>query len=182
MKKLEDSFKWYPPNVEIGSGSVPKPEKKPPQTATMWYKCNGTEYHQWLTVKPSLLPDAGYGLFADRKFEVGDILSVYLGSPSIEIINEIVHRKINESPYKLQITLPKSNETMQLDVVGGGFPQNEVMYLGAHMSNDPMLTVPEGKRDDKSYNVKIAPNLTLAAEKVIDIGEEIYGNYNFGKK
>ena len=27
IKKLGDSFKWYPPNKEIGSGSVPKPEK-----------------------------------------------------------------------------------------------------------------------------------------------------------
>ena len=36
MKVLQDSFKWYPPNVEIGS------EQKPPDTATMWYNCNGT--------------------------------------------------------------------------------------------------------------------------------------------
>ena len=37
IKKLGDSFKWYPPNKEIGSGSVPKSLKNPSQTATMWY-------------------------------------------------------------------------------------------------------------------------------------------------
>ena len=35
IKKLGDSFKWYPPLEEIGSGSVPKSEKNPPATAIM---------------------------------------------------------------------------------------------------------------------------------------------------
>ena len=182
MKKLEDSFKWYPPNVEIGSGSVPKPEKKPPQTATMWYNCNGTEWHKWLTVKPSLIPNAGYGLFAERKFQVGDILSVYLGSTKSEMIDGKYHKKIDPSDYKLEITLPESNIDMQLDIVGGGFPDNKVMYLGAHMFNDPMFCIHDDDRDELQYNVKIAHDLTIVAEKEIDIGDEIYGNYNYPDK
>ena len=51
---------------------------------------NGTELHEWLTVNP-LLQDAVYGLFAVMKFEVGDIVSVYLGFVSSKVINEIVH-------------------------------------------------------------------------------------------
>ena len=32
---------------------------------------------------------------------------------------------------------------------------------------------------DDAYNIKIAHDLTLVAEKEINIGDEIYGNYNF---
>ena len=148
----------------------------------MWYNCNGTEWHQWLTVKTSLIDDAGYGLFADRKFNVGDIVSVYLGSPSSEVIKGKVHTAINESPYKIRIVLPETEEFMILDVVGGGFPTNKVMYLGAHMFSDPLLTVPKDERDETVYNVKIAHDLTLVAEKVINIGDEIYGSYNFDRE
>ena len=136
-------------------------------------------------MKTSLIDDAGFGLFADRKIEVGDIVSVYLGSPSAEVIDGQVHTLINESPYKIKITLPVSKEVMQLEVVGGGFPRNKVMYLGAHMFNDPLMAVPEDERDVRDeavYNVKIAHDLTLVAEKVISIGHEIYGCYNFDRK
>ena len=71
---------------------------------------------------------------------------------------------------------------MQLDVVDGGFPQNKDMYLGAHMFNDPLMAVSEDAKVESMeeiYNVKIAHDLTLVAEKVINIGEEIYGCYNF---
>ena len=71
---------------------------------------------------------------------------------------------------------------MQLDIIGGGFPRNKVMYLGAHMFNDPMLGIEEGKKNDLSYNVKIAYDLPIVAEKEIDIGDEIYGNYNYDKR
>ena len=140
-------------------------------------------------MKTSLIDDAGFGLFADRKIEVGDIVSVYLGSPSAEVIDGQVHTLINESPYKIKITLPESkdkkNEIMQLDVIGGGFPQNKYIYLGGHMFNDPLMAVSEGdcvESMEEMYNVKIAHDLTLVAEKVINIGEEIYGCYNFDRK
>ena len=58
-------------------------------------------------MKTSLINDAGYGLFTDRKFEVGDIVSVYLGSPSSEIIKGKVHTVINKGPYKIKISLPE---------------------------------------------------------------------------
>ena len=50
------------------------------------------------------------------------------------------------------------------------------------MFNDPLMAVPEDEsevRNELMYNVKIAHDLTLVAEKVINIGEEIYGCYNF---
>ena len=139
---------------------------------------NGTE---WLTVKTSLIKDAGYGLFADRKFEVGDIVSVYLGFASSIVIQEIVHTKFDDSEYKIQIPLPETNEMIVLNVDDGGFPQNKVMYLGAQMFNDPMLNAPEGEIDENAFNVKIFHNLTLVSEKVINIGDEILGSYDFDK-
>ena len=93
-----------------------------------------------------------------------------------------VYKIINESPYKIKIILPESKEIMILDVSGGGFHKNNGMHLGAHMFNDPMLTVPKAERDETVYNVKIAHDLTFVAEKEINIVEEIYGSYNFDRE
>ena len=43
IEKLCNSFKWYPPNKETGSGSVTKLERDRSKTTSMWYNCNGTE-------------------------------------------------------------------------------------------------------------------------------------------
>ena len=75
----------------------------------------------------------------------------------------------------------RSKNIIVLEVNGGGFPDNKLMYLGAHMMNDPMLDILPGKKDKNAYNVKISHNLALVAEKIINIGDEILGNYNFHK-
>ena len=59
-------FVWYD-SLQV-TRSVPNSEKSPPPTTTMWYKPSGTELHKYVTVTPSLLTDAGYGLFAEREF------------------------------------------------------------------------------------------------------------------
>ena len=44
IEKLRNSFKWYPPNVETGSGTtLTKQDRAKLKTTTMWYNCNGTE-------------------------------------------------------------------------------------------------------------------------------------------
>ena len=90
----------------------------------MWFKPSSTELHKWVTVVPSLLPDAVYGLFTEMKFQVGDIVSIYLGK---------VLTEHTDSNYKLECGIPKSKKKIQLDVEGGKFPDNKLMYLGAHM-------------------------------------------------
>ena len=44
---------------------------------------------------------------------------------------------------------------LQLGVDGGGFPNNKLMYLGAHMVNDPMLNVPKDDKDKDEFNFEI---------------------------
>ena len=124
-------------------------------------------------MKPSSLPDSGCGLFAERKFLVGDTISIYLGY--------IVHPKHGESQYKIRTTLPKTKEEIVLDVAVGGFPKFKSLYLGAHMFNDPMLDILPGNIDENAYNVRIINNLALVAEKVINIGVKILGSYNYDK-
>ena len=68
---------------------------------------------------------------------------------------------------------------IQLDVEGGGFPDDKLMYLGAHMMNNPQLTVPKDGKDMNVFNVRIANNLALVSKKVINIENEVYGNYQY---
>ena len=138
----------------------------------MWFKSSGTEMHKWLTVKPSLLKDAGYGLFAERKFKLGDNISIYLG-------NVLTETEDTESHYRLQCTIPGSKESMTLDLKEGGFPSSKLMYLGAHMINDPELTVDKDEKDENAFNVKFAQDLKVVAEKEINIGDELLSNYYY---
>ena len=46
----------------------------------MYRTQDGLEYHSHLKVKESSLEEAGHGLFADRTFYAGDIISVYVGA------------------------------------------------------------------------------------------------------
>ena len=51
----------------------------------MLFKPAGTELHKWVTLKHSLLLDAGYVLFTERKFHVGDTVSNYLEKVPTEL-------------------------------------------------------------------------------------------------
>ena len=68
---------------------------------------------------------------------------------------------------------------MTLDLEEGGFPGSKLMYLGAHMINDPQLTVSPDKKDRSSFNIKFAQDLAVVAEKVINIGDELLSNYHY---
>ena len=138
----------------------------------MWYKNCEEDMHRWLTVKESTLPDAGYGLFVERKFEAAEVISVYLG----KVFDPLKHYG---SVYKLECLIPDTNQKMTLNVEGGGFPDNNLMYLGAHMINDPQLTVPEGQKDMDTFNVMVSADLLVTALKPIEIGDELFFNYGW---
>ena len=87
-KKACDKLGWYNP-FQV-TGSDPKPETPPPATTTTWFKPSGIELHKWVIVKPSLLPGAGYGLFAEMEFQVGVTVSIYLGHVNTKVIQEVV--------------------------------------------------------------------------------------------
>ena len=76
-------------------------------------------------IKKSTVIDGGYGLFAERDFSQGDIISIYLG--------EYIDPK-DESDYSMDYKVSPT-ETRRLSTLGG-FPEQKKLYLGAHMMND----------------------------------------------
>ena len=129
-------------------------------------------------MKSSLLPGAGYGLVVEREFKVRDTVSIYLGYVNTKVYRETVYKKYDERQYKLEAKLP-SKEIIVLDIDGGGFPGNKLMHLGAHMMINPPLDIEKDKKYINAFNVGIAHNMELVAEKVIHIGDEIYDNYQY---
>ena len=75
--------------------------------------------------------------------------------------------------------MPETQQKMTLNVEDGGFPHNKLMYLGAHMINDPQLTVPEGHKDMDTFNVMVSADLLVTALKPIEIGDELFFNYGW---
>ena len=107
-------------------------------------------------MNPSLLLDAGYGLFVEREFQVGDTVSIYLGNINTKFYCEVVYTKFSESQCKVEAILPRpkeymvmpgSKEIIHLDIEDGGFPDNNLIYLEAHMINDLQLDIPKDDKD-----------------------------------
>ena len=150
LREAYEKFVWYNPFQVTGD---PKPEKPPPRTTTI----------------PSSLSGAGYSLFVEKKFYVGEVVSFYLENVFIEN---------TKSVYKLECELPESKEKVALDVEGSGFPGNKFMYLGAHMVNDPQLIANEDDKDPNRFNVTIRNDIVLVAENEVDIMDELYTHYH----
>ena len=108
-----------------------------------------------------------------------DIVSIYLGCVNSEVIQDIVHKKHDKSQYKIQAVLLQTTQIIVMDADYSGFPKNKSVYLGACIMNDLQLNILSDKNDKSEYNTKIANNLALVSEKVINIGDEIFGNYSF---
>ena len=68
---------------------------------------------------------------------------------------------------------------IQLDVSGSVFHYVELIYLGAHMVNDPMLNIPKDEKDKHEFNAKIGYNLALVAKRVFEIRGEFHVNYQY---
>ena len=137
----------------------------------MWYHPTPTEYHKWITVKKSKLKPhrldstAGYGVFADRRFKENDYVGAYLGEYA---------KEGEENDYSLL-----QRKTNKRILVQAGFPKYKKMYLGAHMVNDHNWGKDVLQHDNKAYNVVFHPNLAMVALKDIEVGEELYVNYNY---
>ena len=53
------------------------------------------------------------------------------------------------------------------------------MHLGSHMMNNPQLTVPKDDKGMNVFNVRITHNLAPVAKKPINVGDGIYGDYQY---
>jgi len=141
---------------------------------TMWYRPCLSELHKWVTIKKSGLVEnesdmtEGYGLFSERHFKEGDVVSIYLG----EYVDSTYHNE-----YCLDQIISET-ETKRISVYGG-YPTNENLYLGAHMVNDINWGKKGEDRDEDGYNIVFHQNLLLVATKDINPGDELFVNYNY---
>ena len=148
---------------------------KPPRglETAMWYKPSASEFHKWFTVKESVLPKKhydsteGYGLFAERHFYQGDVISLYLGKKVSSMF---------ESDYCMDYQTAKGIVRI---ATAGGFPKSVKMYLGTHMINDINWNAKGETVRTDCYNVSFQTNLGLMAIKDIKPGEELYVDYNY---
>ena len=120
------------------------------------------EFRNHITVKVSTIRNGGYGLYADRTFIPGDIISVYLGHK--EDINT------ETSPYAMDYS---SVETIDAKT---GVVDEGKLFLGCHLVNDKCLM--DGKYDKrKHYNAKFV-DLLLVATSHIRKHTELLVDYN----
>ena len=81
-------------------------------------RATGRSVFDWLVVKQSELPGAGWGLFADRHFTPGALITAYAG---------ILSRRGGDTSRKVEF------QGAFIDVPTG----TKKLYLGAHFANDP---------------------------------------------
>lgn len=126
-------------------------------------------------VKKSNIPNAGYGLFANRSFRDGEVLGIYRG----KLISAEEGEKLEDKGVDCSHMLDISG----LDVEGGYtyIHPNRKMLLG-YINHAPATIDRKKIYGKKAYNVifdeiNIPPYIQITAIKDIDKGDEIYLNY-----
>ena len=117
---LDDHFEW----CKVGFN---KPTQKrslhsiPYEFKLIYRKSKHLNSRPHLIVKKSTIPKIGYGLFADRTFSEGDVISVYLG--------EKKNMYICSNKYTMYYSSIEGIDA------GGSIKENDIIYLGAHFAN-----------------------------------------------
>lgn len=129
------------------------------------------EWKDYVVLAPSLIPGAGYGAFAGRRFEAGDTVGWYMGQPPPDNSTDLKHE---DFPYLLKGVA---------DGVGG-IDSDAPLLLGMHFINDPMFhhnnegivsTVPASAIP---ANVQFYSDGRVVAIKRIYPGDELLAYYN----
>lgn len=119
-------------------------------------------YHHLFTIKYSLIPNAGYGLFAARNYNKNEPLGVFFG----EIKN-------NNDEYSFYAMRMSENSIWDPE---GGVDSDSPVYFGLHFANDP-----KGPRqissDKTNFCVSDHPEGAAFATRDIKVGEELYLDY-----
>ena len=105
-------------------------------------------------VQKSGLKDSGFGVFAARHYNKGDVIGVYAGL-------DITSRRVKRNEYARQFGVgdEEDERTVQPD-------NDEFFFMGMHMINDP--------QQNKQYNVWVDRNLLVVAIEEINEGEELF--------
>ena len=120
----------------------------------------------WLRVKKSTLPGAGLGLFAEREFEKGQIIGMYLGGktgmPGYTI-----------KPRWKDAELIHCHSFASADALS----DQSARTMGLQMCNDPNFGLPNDAPKSPLWNVQIMKDLFVIATKNIEKGEELFADY-----
>jgi hypothetical protein len=115
----------------------------------------------WTVVKKSTILKTGFGLFASRRFERGDIVGVYPAVPPLE-------------PGKTSNVDGKSvPEGIAEACCDSGSVHN--YFLGTHFINDPAFTQASSTT---KYNVEVHPDGRVTATRRVSRGQEFFIKYN----
>ena len=127
----------------------------------------GMEYHHHIKVGESNLHQAGYGLFADRTFHCGDLISVYIGdvvrtNQSHRSAYAIEFKGIGDIDAKFRIS------------------DGAKLFLGCHFVNDKSYEncITDNR---KKYNSKFE-DLSLISTSILRKNTEILVDYNIQNK
>lgn len=122
-----------------------------------------------LSIRPSLIPGAGLGVFAEKTFRPNERITVYLGD-SCQSNPDDDHEK---SPYKLWI-----NSNISIDVN----KEPQVLLLGAHLINEiEYFKQKRGIGRPPMNNCKFEKFEIIAKRKII-IGNELHLDYGIKEK
>jgi hypothetical protein len=150
-------------------------------------------WNEWISlfeVKPSTLPDSGYGLFAMREYKKGAAVGLFYGEIS-EIKTEEDENRIGRE-YALSMEWPEgSGRKLLVNPVGGTSASKKNYsraYFGLHLANDPLHGVKEKRMKTRQRQTRQTPTLVanievtndLVGRALVDIaeGEEIFLDYN----
>ena len=123
---------------------------------------------KWVSVRKSQFEDSGYGLFTEKSFKIGDIITVFVGvlSPSSSRHGDrfISFKKNNGQIVHIN--------TMKNDA--------QRLYFGAHYANDPCFGMSaeaiakiSSARNVQGYNAVINDNMCIVATKFIRKNVEV---------
>lgn len=141
-------------------------------------------------VQTSLIPNAGYGLFAAQNYKADEVIGVYYG-------DHICLTTKKNNNYTLEITWPpNTKESRRYFITPKGGANSNLLdtgnaYFGIHMANDPGLTptnVSSNRRTSRlttktpsafNPNIMVKDDLSVVALADIKPYEEIFLDYNY---
>ena len=183
VKEFDEFVLWEPVGPRI-SAFDPLPDKGPYETYVMSLrkfkkkhlidgKCESdNDVHKWVSIRKSKLADSGFGLFTERSFKEGDIITVLMGN----LINGPKRNSDRYVSYTKKDSTVVHLDTRRRDVT--------CPFFAAHFANDPSwgktpeeIAAMTRARNAKGWNANIVKNMRIVATQDIRKNVEIYLKY-----
>jgi len=136
-------------------------------------------WHELYEVKTSTIEGAGNGLFALRPFKRGEWMGIYIGE-----VRPFLQVKKTKTIYAMRFRdKDKRDKIMDPGIPGPGrSTQRLPVYFGIQFCNDPDWKeegeTTKKKTKTKNTNVSVYSDLGVLATRRIDVGDEIFLDYN----